>query len=118
MRASAPFLALLLALAAAGGCASLDGWRLYVSGTEALDAGQPTRAVADLERAATLVPEASEIQNHLGLAYAAAGRDADALRAFERAVELDCDNQAAVANLEASRRAFSVGAVEGRQTIP
>jgi Flp pilus assembly protein TadD len=60
--------------------------------------------VADLERAAALVPAASEVQNHLGLAYAAAGRDADARAAFERAVELDCENAAAGQNLRAARR--------------
>lgn len=88
-----------LALLLLGGCASLEGAQLYQSGTDALDRGDATRAVADLERAAELVPQASEIQNHLGLAYAASGRDADALTAFRRAVELDCDNEAAVENL-------------------
>ena len=95
-------IALLLALAglaAAPGCATWRGARLYQSGTAALDRGEIAVAVAELEAAARLVPEASEIQNHLGLAYGAAGRDADALAAFRRAVALDCDNAAAVANL-------------------
>jgi len=87
----------------AAGCASWEGARLYQSGTQALDRGEPTRAIADLERAAELAPEASEVQNHLGLAYAAAGRDADALRAFERAVDIDCDNRAAAENLAVAR---------------
>jgi Flp pilus assembly protein TadD len=96
--------ALLLALALAlPGCATLDGARLYRSGTEALDAGDAARAVRDLERAAALVPHASEIQNHLGLAYQAQGRDADALAAFERAVALDCDNEAARRNLRVAQ---------------
>jgi len=81
------------------GCASFEGARLYQSGTEALDRGDATLAIAQLERAAQLVPEASEIQNHLGLAYQAAGRRQDAESAFQRAVDLDCTNDAAVENL-------------------
>jgi cytochrome c-type biogenesis protein CcmH/NrfG len=42
-------------------------------------------------------------RDHLGIAYAAAGRPLDALAAFERAVALDCDNRAAKANLAAAR---------------
>ncbi|HXV37562.1 MAG TPA: hypothetical protein VEC18_10450, partial [Myxococcota bacterium] len=83
----------------ASGCASWDAARLYQSGTQALDAGDVARAVADLERAAELQPQASEVQNHLGLAYLAADREADAALAFRRAVELDCGNEAAAANL-------------------
>ena len=89
------------------GCASYRGARLYQEGTAALDRGEVERAVSDLEHAARLV-QASEIQNHLGLAYAAAGRDADALNAFRNAVALDCDNEAAAHNL---RRAESARAV-------
>ncbi len=85
-----------------GGCASLEAARLYQSGTAALDAGEPERAVADLERAGTLAPQASEVQNHLGLAYAAAGRPGDAERAFRRAALLDCENAAARENLRAA----------------
>jgi Flp pilus assembly protein TadD len=97
-RASAFVLASLLA-----GCASLEGARLYARGSEALDRGELAAAIADLERAAALVPEASEVHNHLGLAYARAGRADEALREFERAVEIDCDNDAARHNLEAAR---------------
>jgi len=96
---AAPAVALLLASA---GCASLEGARLYRSGSEALDRGDPARAAADLERAAALVPQASEVQNHLGLAYARLGRSDEAERAFRRAVELDCDNAAARENLRAA----------------
>jgi len=100
----APQLFTALALAALlGGCASLEAARLYESGTDALDRHQPERAVADLERAATLAPDVSAIQNHLGLAYQDAGRPEDALHAFERAVELDCSNDAAVRNLRSMR---------------
>jgi cytochrome c-type biogenesis protein CcmH/NrfG len=51
------------------------------------------------------VPERSEVFNHLGLAYAAAGRRDDALLAFERAVELDCDNPAAARTARRRARA-------------
>ena len=90
-------------------CAGFEGARLYQSGTRALDRGEPVRAVSDLERAAELVPEASEVQNHLGLAYAAAGRDDDARRAFQRAVDLDCDNHAALENLLVTQRKTAAG---------
>ena len=96
------FAALLLGSA---GCASLQGARLYQQGTAALDRGDVDQAVSDLERAAALAPQASEVQNHLGLAYTAAGRDDDALRAFRRAVDLDCDNAAAVQNLRRAEHA-------------
>ncbi|MFI5217664.1 MAG: tetratricopeptide repeat protein [Candidatus Limnocylindria bacterium] len=101
MRRAILILPLLLALGP-GGCASFEAARLYRSGTAALEAGAPERAVADLERAAALAPEASDVQNHLGLAYAAAGRPGDAERAFRRALELDCDNAAARENLHAA----------------
>ncbi len=71
-----------------------------MSGTEALDRGEVGRAVDDLERAAELAPERSEVHNHLGLAYQAAGRDREALASFRRAVAIDCDNAAAAFNLE------------------
>jgi Flp pilus assembly protein TadD len=67
----------VLALGVAG-CSSYQGARLYQSGTLALDRGDSERAVEELERAAELVPEASEVQKPLGLANAAAGRDSDA----------------------------------------
>jgi Flp pilus assembly protein TadD len=92
----------LLAAAACLGCATFEAGQLYSSGTEALDRGDTARAIADLERAAELVPHASEIQNHLGLAYAAEGREREALLAFRRAVELDCGNLAARRNLRAA----------------
>lgn len=94
--------ALALVALASLGCASFQGWRLYDSGTDALDRGDTARAIADLERAAELVPRASEIQNHLGLAYAADGRSDEARHAFRRAVALDCGNRAAQRNLRAA----------------
>ncbi len=85
--------------AGAPGCASFEAWRLYQTGTEALDGGDTGRAIAELERAVELLPQASEVHNHLGLAYLAAGRDSDAAEAFQVAVDLDCDNSAAAQNL-------------------
>jgi Flp pilus assembly protein TadD len=85
------------------GCSTVEGYRHFEAGNEALDRGDAAVAVLELERAAALVPERSEVLNHLGIAYAAAGRPRDALAAFERAVALDCDNRAAKANLAAAR---------------
>ncbi|MFP8881450.1 MAG: hypothetical protein VCE43_19400 [Myxococcota bacterium] len=93
-------LAGIIALASLG-CASFQGARLYHSGTQALDRGENSIAVMQLERAAELVPTASEVQNHLGLAYQAVGRGVEAELAFRRAVDLDCTNTAAVENLRA-----------------
>lgn len=90
----------ILALSVAAGCARLEVASLYRSGTRALDAGDTQRAVADLERAAALAPEVSATQNHLGLAYLEVGRRDAARAAFQRAVDLDCDNHAARRNLE------------------
>ena len=76
------------------------GARHYAAGTEALDRNEDVLAIAELERAAELVPHASEIQNHLGIAYWSDGRLRAAQVAFEKAIELDCDNVVARANLE------------------
>lgn len=95
----------LIAGAGLSGCASLDAARLYARGTRALDRGEVARAVADLEAARELRPDRSEIANHLGLAYLAAGRPRDAERAFLEAVRLDCGNRAARHNLAALHRA-------------
>lgn len=76
------------------------GARHYAAGSEALEQGDAPRAIHELERAAELVPHASEVQNHLGLAYWASGETDRAQLAFERALELDCDNRAARGNLD------------------
>ena len=95
---------LLLALSAGvAGCADLEARRLYREGTSAIDRGESQRAIADLEQAAALAPEISQIQNHLGIAYEDAGRHDAALLAYERAVALDCDNRAAESNLRELR---------------
>ncbi len=85
------------------GCASFRAARLYQQGTAALNGGHPERALELLERAGRLEPGASEIQNHLGLVLAATGQHEKALSAFQRAVDLDCSNSAAVQNLAAAR---------------
>lgn len=89
-----------------GGCATeagvaFQGARHYASGTALLDRGEDERAVAALERAARLVPHASEVRNHLGIAYWRTGRFDAARDAFESALALDCTNEAARANLAA-----------------
>jgi tetratricopeptide (TPR) repeat protein len=94
---------LALAVALLFACATTSATRLFRSGNAALDRNDAPAAVRDLEAAAQLLPESSAIHNHLGLAYAAAGRHDDALREFERAVAIDCDNQAAQANLARAR---------------
>ena len=96
-------LGLGLALALLPACTTWQAARLYHHGTAALDAGEPERAIRLLEREAQLRPEVSEIQNHLGLAYQAAGREEEALAAFEHAVALDCSNQPAQENLAVTR---------------
>jgi len=109
-------LVLAAVLLAPAGCASWRAATLYQNGTEALDRGDVDLAIIDLERAAILVPDASEVRNHLGLAYAAAGREDDAIAAFQQAVELDCENEAASLNLVAARRASSLGERPGSST--
>jgi Flp pilus assembly protein TadD len=93
---------LLASSVASAGCSAWSGARLYASGSRAIDEGDPARAISDLEQAARLLPDSSEVQNHLGIAYEAAGRRDAALRAYERAVALDCGNDAAVSNLRAA----------------
>lgn len=93
----------------------------FSAGTDALVAGQGARAVAELEQAAELVPGASEIRNHLGLAYLAEGREREARAAFASAIELDCGNWAARQNLEVLQEQTSQAAtrpVQGSAATP
>lgn len=120
-RCAVACLAGLLLAAAAGGCASLQAARLYHDGTAALDRGDAPQAIATLERAAALQPGASEIQNHLGLAHLAVGDMAAAHGAFQRAVDLDCDNRAAssnLADLEALLRDGAASQRANRTSLP
>ena len=76
-----------------------QGARHYASGNAALDRGEAQTAIGEFELAAELVPHASEIRNHLGLAYWAGGQPDRARQAFEIALELDCENEASKLNL-------------------
>jgi len=98
LRTRTAWLAGIVAIAQLG-CATFQAARLYQTGTEALDRGDTGDAIAQLERAAELAPGASAVHNHLGLAYWAAGRNDEARLAFRQAVDLDCSNAAAAANL-------------------
>lgn len=98
-------LALVLGIVFLAGCSSFRAAKLYQSGSAALDRGDVVQSIAELEEASRLAPNASEIQNHLGLAYAEAGEHARAQAAFNRALELDCENSAARQNRVAHRRA-------------
>lgn len=94
-------------------CSFSHGPRLYVSGSKALDRGEIGRAIADLEEASRFMPESSEVQNHLGIAYEQAGRSEDAHRAWKRAVALDCSNQEAAKNLRDFERTAAVSGEAG-----
>ena len=119
---AAPLLVLGALLASfLAGCATFEGARLYERGTRALDRGDVAAAIADLEHAAALVPQSSEVQNHLGLAHEAAGQDEAALEAFQRAVALDCANEAAQQNLaaaEARRARLAARAAQATRNEP
>jgi Flp pilus assembly protein TadD len=106
-------LALVALAVAQSGCASFRGARAYQRGSQALDRGDAPVAISEFERAATLVPHASEVQNHLGIAYSMEGRWDYALSAFRRAVELDCDNQAAQRNLTEAQAIVASNAAQG-----
>jgi lipoprotein NlpI len=104
MRASHQLIVTLgVAAAALLGCQSFQAARHYDRGSAALEHGDVQQAISELEQARRLEPGRSEIENHLGLAYTAAGRPDAALAAFDRAVELDCTNDAAQQNLAAAR---------------
>ncbi len=81
------------------GCASLEAADWAERGSRAIDQGRFDQAIADLERAVALAPEAAPLHNNLGVAYLAAGRAGEARQAFEQAVALDCDHEPAQRNL-------------------
>jgi Flp pilus assembly protein TadD len=116
------WLAAVVFVAMQAGCVHMEASQLFESGTAALDRGEPERAVGDLERAAALTPEVSAIHNHLGIAYERSGRPDAALRAYQRAVDLDCDNQAAQRNLDSllpsSSKARATNELGGRAAPP
>ncbi|MCP5057590.1 MAG: tetratricopeptide repeat protein [bacterium] len=112
------FLPILLALGlGALGCTSIESARLFRGGSQALDRGDAEQAVSLLEQAAQLEPDAAPVLNNLGVAYLAAGREAEAKLAFERAVALDCSHEPAQRNLRALQDAPRNGSV-ARQSSP
>ncbi len=108
-----PFLAMSLV-----GCTELRAAHLYRQGTIALNAGDAELAISRLGQAEHLLPDASQIQNHLGLAFVATGQQEKALAAFQRAVELDCSNPAAVHNLAAVRGTAQGGQALAKTELP
>ena len=78
------------------------GWAEYQLG--ASDKAMYPRALADLNRAANLLPGADEVQYHLGMAAMKLGRYTDAIVALERAVHLSSDFPAAQEALKEARR--------------
>jgi len=94
----------LAALPTLSGCAASRGASLYRAGTRAIAQGETERAIANLEAANALLPDRSEILNHLAIAYGSAGRTEEALALFERAAELDCRNAAAESNLAVAKQ--------------
>jgi Tfp pilus assembly protein PilF len=99
-------------LACLFGCSALEGPRLHVQGTEALERGDYAQAREKLSQAAELVEHpraASQVQNHLGLAYLGEGNPELASAAFQQAVELDCRNEEAQHNLDVVAQSLSSG---------
>ena len=89
------------------GCSTYRAAKLYQTGSASIGSPEPQNAISDLERAVLLAPEVSQIRNHLGIAYAEAGRFQEAIQAFESAIRLDCDNSAAFQNLKWAERRFA-----------
>lgn len=119
--AASGLLLLLVLILILPGCQSdaaiaFRGARHYSAGNHALERGDAGLAIEELRRAATLLPAASEVQNHLGLAYLAQGDEGLAREAFERAIELDCDNQAARINLVRTETRLKLPDRAGDQT--
>jgi Flp pilus assembly protein TadD len=52
-------------------------------------AAKPERAVAPLEKAATLLPEVAFVHNNLGIAYERSDQKAEAREEYSKALELD-----------------------------
>jgi tetratricopeptide (TPR) repeat protein len=92
---------------------AFKGARHYAAGNEALERGDGELAISELQRAAELVPHGSEIQNHLGLAYLSVGQTGRAGEAFEAALALDCENEAARLNLAGLGNAKALESIPG-----
>ena len=66
-----------------------------VRGIEELRAGHTVQAVAQLEEAAAVAPESSELSRVLAMAYRAGRRDDKALERFQAAIRLNTTNERA-----------------------
>ena len=102
-------LAALLVLACAAAAASAaqspsrdDKDELFRSAVAAYEAGRYADAVAPLEKLVRQVPNAFEVQELLGLVYAAESQDAKSNEHLAKAVRLKPDSAAARSNLAAS----------------
>ncbi len=76
--------------------------RLFRAGASQYEAGRYAEAVAPLEKLVQVAPETFEVQELLGLVYAAQAQDAKANAHLAKAVRLKPDSGAARSNLAAS----------------
>jgi tetratricopeptide (TPR) repeat protein len=86
-----PLLSALIALAILISGCSPSGPRALLKGKKLLDRGDYAGAVAQLKTATSLLATNAQSWNYLGLAYHHAGRPADAVVAYQRALALDRD---------------------------
>jgi Tfp pilus assembly protein PilF len=99
-----------LAFLLAAGCASSErqetvsqkkGDIYFSAGTEALENGNSTEALASLQEAVRFLPKSASAWNNLGLAFAAKGEDARAEESLKKSLTLDPKFTDARANLGA-----------------
>ena len=99
-----------LALLLAGGCASSKpqetlsekkGDIYFTAGTEALESGNHTEALASLQEAVRFMPKSAPAWKNLGLAFAGKGEDARAEESLKKALVIDPKFTDARANLGA-----------------
>jgi len=87
---------------ASSSIAASDKDRLFRAGAEAYESGRYADAVGPLEKLVREAPEVFEVQELLGLVYAAQSQDAKANDHLAKAVRLKPDSVAARSNLAAS----------------
>src|SRR6187551_3369203 len=71
-----------------GGC-SARGPQALLEGGELIKQGKFPQAIARLQIAVEAMPDNAQAWNHLGLAYHGAGRPAEALQAYKKAIQRD-----------------------------